>query len=133
MKTLLCMLSLMSLIGCSHTPDPVQGSTGFVVAEAPSWEAWTNDMPMAARSLHVSGEVTVSNGRYTAQLKPSNDTSKPGIHCQLVVVDNGGLGTTALTSRKVHFIDSDYNGTDEQVIVHFPDDTTLELPIESAQ
>lgn len=98
-KSLLFILTIIAIIYCVHTPEPVQDSTSFVAAEAASWEAWTNDMPPGPRSLHVTGEVTVSNGRFNAQLKPSEDSTGPGVHCKLEVVDTGGMGTTALTSR----------------------------------
>ncbi len=133
MMTRLLLLSIIAMVGCAHTPAPVSDTTGFVVAEAPSWSAWTNDMPLGPRSLHVVGEVTVTNGRYVAQLNPSDESTAPGVHCKLEVVERRGLGTAALTMRKVHFIDTKYAGNDPQVIVHFPDGTTLKLPIESAQ
>ena len=88
-------------------------------------------MPPEPRSLHVIGEVIVTNGRYVAQIKPSGET--PGLHCRIDVIDKGGVGITALTSRKVHFIDTEYDGSDEKLTVHFPDGTTLDVPIESAQ
>ena len=77
-KSLLLLLPVIAIASCSHTPDPKAGSEGYVGYEAATWKAWTNDMPPGPRSLHVAGEVTVSNGRYSAVIKPSPET--PGLH-----------------------------------------------------
>ena len=130
-KSLLLLLPVIALAGCSHSPDPIASSDGYVGYEAASWKAWTNDMPFGPRSLHVVGDVTVSNGRYGAVMKPSPQT--PGVHFRIEVADRGGMGTTALTTRNVQFIKTNYDGSDSQVTIHFPDGTTLDVPIESAQ
>ncbi len=131
-KTLLpLLLAFIAIVGCAHTPDPKASTEGYIGKEDSTWKAWTNDMPPGPRSLHVVGGVTVANGRYGALIKLSDET--PGVHCLVEVVDKGGMGTTALTSREVHLIESNYDGTDPQVTVHFPDSTTLDIPIESAQ
>ena len=131
LKSLLLLLPVIALAGCSHSPDPIASSEGYVGYEASTWKAWTNDMPFGPRSLHVVGDVTVSNGRYRAVIKPSPQT--PGVHCLVEIEEKDSIGTTALTTRNVHFIKTKYDGSDTQVTVHFPDGTTLDVPVESAQ
>lgn len=94
-----------------------------------NWKAWRNVVPGSGPTLHVTGEVTVPTGGYTAKLSPQIPQGiNPQIYLLNLIVTPPSpdqVVTQAFTTIKVKY--EEKTKTNYTKVTILPDDITVDV------
>ena len=99
------------------------------------WAAWVDTMPgpgPTAKTLHVIGSVNAPTPCHEPELVPDPDVvSVPEVlPLKLEFEVSGGVCLQVITVKAVQYVDPDFAGGRDSVLVALPDGVSIWIPIE---